>query len=68
MIKIKIAEVRALREITQVELAARLGVKQPTVSRWERVNTNLTLVTLAKIADALGCSAFDLIEEVSVPR
>lgn len=60
-IKNRIAEMREKAGITQQELARRLKVRQSTVSRMERENANLTLVTLRKIARALDCSVYQLI-------
>ena len=39
--------------LTQADLAAKLGVTQSMVSRWEKGETNFTLDTLCRIADAL---------------
>ena len=53
-------EIRALREIreklglTQEELAQKLGVQQPAVSKLEREGRNLTLGTLSNIITSLG--------------
>jgi putative transcriptional regulator len=61
LIRNRIAAVREERGITQKELARRLKVRQSTISRMERENANLTLVTLRKIAKALSCSVHQLI-------
>lgn len=52
---------RKKKGLTQKELAARLGVKSPTVAQWETGSRNPKLVTLQKIAWALGCSIDDLL-------
>jgi ribosome-binding protein aMBF1 (putative translation factor) len=39
---------------TQKELAAKLGVSQAMVSRWENGEENLTIATLAKLSKALN--------------
>jgi DNA-binding XRE family transcriptional regulator len=44
---------RLQRGVTQFEMARRLGIKQPTVSRLER-QTNIELATLVKYVEALG--------------
>lgn len=51
----KIAELREDEELTQVELAKRLGVSQQFVSQIETAEErNLTIETLIKIAVSLG--------------
>lgn len=48
---------RAAREragLTQVELAARLGIGQPTVAEFENDKTNLTEATAARYLEACG--------------
>jgi len=51
----KIAELRDDEELTQAELAKRLGVSQQFVSQIETgAEKNLTLETLIKIAKSLG--------------
>lgn len=57
----RIAVIRKKAGLSQKELAARLGVKQSTLSRWEKEDANLTLATLRKIAAALGCDVHQLL-------
>ena len=40
--------------MTQADLAKAIGTRQANVSRLERFDTNLTLGTLEKVAEALG--------------
>jgi transcriptional regulator with XRE-family HTH domain len=40
--------------VTQVQLAARLGISQPQLSRIERGERNVTIPAMAAIARALG--------------
>ncbi len=40
--------------LTQKELGERLGVGEPTISKYERNGQNLTIQTLKKVADALN--------------
>ena len=61
LIRNRIAKVRERLGVTQKELARRLGVRQSTVSRWERREANLTLRTVRRIAKALGCPEHRLI-------
>ena len=51
----RIAELRELRGISQIELAEMTGIKQPNLSRIEsgKYSTNIDLI--AKIATALNC-------------
>jgi DNA-binding transcriptional regulator YiaG len=57
----RIADARSARGLSQRALAARLGVPQSTVSRWEKKDANLTLATVRKIASALDYAVPDLI-------
>jgi transcriptional regulator with XRE-family HTH domain len=45
---------RKEKGISQVELAEKIGVKPPTLSQYESGETNMTLSTLNRVADALG--------------
>jgi transcriptional regulator with XRE-family HTH domain len=48
---------RTLRErlnITQAEMAQRIGVKQPAISKLENGDRRLTLETLSEVVTALG--------------
>ena len=40
--------------ISQKDLAAKIGVSQGLVSRWEKGETNFTIETLVRIADVLS--------------
>ena len=42
-------------QITQKELASRIGTSQPTISRAERHGENMSIIRLRKWANALGC-------------
>jgi transcriptional regulator with XRE-family HTH domain len=46
-------ELRAKRHVTQNELAERLGIRQPTVSKIER-REDVNLSTLRRYVEALG--------------
>jgi transcriptional regulator with XRE-family HTH domain len=49
-----IRDVRETAGLTQTQLAARMGVAQSSLARIEAGRTNITLVTLTKIAKGLG--------------
>jgi transcriptional regulator with XRE-family HTH domain len=52
--KTYLREHREQRNLTQDQLAERLGTNSMTVSRWERGATRIDLGTLEAIAEALG--------------
>ena len=58
---IRIREMRTCRGWSQEELAARCGLHRTYIGAVERTERNITLRTLARIADALGCDLVDLI-------
>ena len=64
-----IREARKQLNLSQKELAERMGVKQSMVSRWESGECNYTIDTLVEIANALKLSVQCPLtfEEVSVP-
>jgi transcriptional regulator with XRE-family HTH domain len=53
--------------LTQLELARRIGIFGPALSRIERGKANPTLRTLTEIAQALGVPVFDLFADDGVP-
>lgn len=55
-VNISIRQVREAVGISQAELARRLGIKQPTVARWESGSDAIKVDSLQRIADALGVS------------
>jgi transcriptional regulator with XRE-family HTH domain len=59
------ARIRKARGLSQVELAHRVGVEQPTISRFERGSESITLRQVKAIADVLGVSVADLFAERS---
>jgi len=58
----RIKQLRQERGLTQLDLAERLGVAQPVVCRFERGH-DMRLSTLQRIAEALGVSMVDLLDE-----
>jgi transcriptional regulator with XRE-family HTH domain len=63
-----IARLRAAKNVSQTELASRidpalLGMDQSYISKVERGEKNVTIVTLAIIAEALQVRLSDLVTE-----
>lgn len=52
--RVSLREIRSLSNLTQAELAERLGIGQAAVSRFER-REDVSLQALAKFVNALGC-------------
>lgn len=50
----QLIKARLDRNLTQAELAARAGVKQPYIARLESGTANPRIETIAKISQALG--------------
>jgi transcriptional regulator with XRE-family HTH domain len=53
-------QLRVESGLSQVEMARRLGVSQPTLNRLENGSQNVTLDTLARLCHALRCEPGDL--------
>jgi transcriptional regulator with XRE-family HTH domain len=58
--RMRLAEIRKKRGLTQVELADLAGCEQATVSRVERGSEAVTLRQLRQLADALRVTVADL--------
>lgn len=54
--------IRIKKNITQVEIAKKLGVDRSFVSNLENAKTNPTLATITNLAQVLGVSANDLLK------
>ena len=65
----RVREIRLARNVTQIELAKRMGVSSSEVSRAEIGSRMPTLPTLRRFADALRVSVGDLldIEQHAIP-
>lgn len=61
--KLRIAELRAARGLSQTDLAERLGTTQAAVSRMETGSRDLNTARLEQVARALGVTVADLIIE-----
>lgn len=55
---------RAAAKLSQLELAERLGRPQSFVSKYEQGERRLSVVELLEVADAIGCSAEDIMSEL----
>src|ERR1035438_7783413 len=53
---LQIIKLRQQRGMTQADLAKAIGTRQANVSRLERFDSNLTVGTLEKVAQALAAS------------
>jgi ribosome-binding protein aMBF1 (putative translation factor) len=63
---LQIIKLRQQRGMTQADLAKAIGTRQANVSRLERCDTNLTLDTLEKVAQALGVNLqIDLVSKAA---
>lgn len=59
----KLKEMRKAAGLSQQELAIKVNMPAPCLSRYENGKRGMTLNTAAKIAAALNCKVDDLIEE-----
>ena len=59
----KIRQLRRAKEITQIELAAMLGMTQAAVSRIERCDSDVNSVLALKFAEVLGVTVAELFEQ-----
>lgn len=50
----KLRAIRALRGITQADLAAKAGISQTAIAEYEKDKRDLRAVTIRKLCDALG--------------
>ena len=58
-----IRRIRLERNITQADLARRVGISQPMIAMIERGTKTVSLPLSKEIADVLGCSINDLLCE-----
>ena len=62
-----IASARKAADVTQVELAARLGKPQSFVSKVERGERRLDVIEFCQVAEALGRNPAEMLSEFIVP-
>ena len=58
----KIAALRKIRNMTQEQLAAQLGISAPAVSKWETGSSYPDIMLLAPLARALGTNLDTLLQ------
>ena len=66
--KSKIAELRDQAGLTQVQLAALVGVTPNTIQNWEKPNGLKQLERYLKMAELFGCRVEELVEYVPTPK
>lgn len=60
-----LAEAREAHDLTQVELAARLGRPQSYVSKYESGERRLDVIEFMEVADAIGCDVEELVRALA---
>lgn len=50
----QVMKARVARKMTQIQLAERIGTKQPVISRLEGMESTPTVTLLKKVAESLG--------------
>lgn len=61
----RIQSIRKSKNMTQQELADKIGVKRSVVSKYENNSVNISVDTIEKIANALGVETSELLYEQS---
>jgi len=64
--KSRVAALRTQSGLTQVQLAALIGVTPNTIQNWEKDNGLDQLERYLKLAEIFGCKVSDLVERVPV--
>ena len=59
---------RKARNMTQADLAEKIGVDNSAVSMWERGKNEPRMGMIVKVADALGIAVSDITEGIDAPR
>lgn len=63
--RFKIRKLRQNAQLSQNELAIRMGVTQGAVSQWETGESNPQVGALPELARALGCSIDELYDDAA---
>lgn len=59
---------REKNNLTQAELAAKLGVNSNTVTQWETGARKPNIIMLKSVAKLLNCTTDELLEELPAPK
>lgn len=62
-----ISQLRRERQLTQAELAEKMGVTDKAVSKWERNLSCPDLSSIPRLAEALGVGVDELIQAKAIP-
>lgn len=57
---LRLRDIRKVQNLTQSELAMKVGVSERKLAGWERGETNITLEDAVSCANVLGCTPNDL--------
>lgn len=60
----RLKTLRQQRGLTQGELAERVGVRQPSINRYERNNRKLSAEKIYQLAEALGVHPGEILQEL----
>lgn len=58
--KLRLRELRKRANMSQADLASKVGVSMRSVGAWERQETQISLEDACLVSDALGCTPNDL--------
>ena len=59
VVRLNMKRIRNARDLSQEEVAARMGIKQPNYSRLELGRSQPTLQTLVRLSEALECDVVE---------
>ena len=63
ILALNVIQMRSRRGMTQAQLAEAIGVAQPRIAEVERGDANPRLITISRIAHALGVTLAELLED-----
>jgi transcriptional regulator with XRE-family HTH domain len=66
--KSRVAALRVQAGLTQVQLAALIGVTPNTIQNWEKDSGLDQLDRYLKLAELLGCEVSELVEYIPIPE